>query len=70
MAFLVDKSEHPVGDRRCCECWAGYPIPCRCKKGFVHAQFLRRNSDGGPVLATICDHCGEDFKKYLKHKNK
>lgn len=61
MAFLLNKAEHTVGDRRCCECWKGYPVKCVCG-GMVHAQFVKESWQGELDLAYACDICGDKFK--------
>lgn len=61
MAFLLNKAEHTVGDRRCCECWKGYPVRCVCG-GMVHAQFVKESWQNIVELAYACDKCGENYK--------
>ena len=59
--FLVDKYEHTVGDRRCCECWAGFPKKCQCQ-GLIHCQFIKENWEGDKTLVFSCDACGDQYK--------
>lgn len=59
--FLVDKCEHTVGDRRCCECWVGFPQKCQCQ-GLIHCQFVKENWEGDKTLVYSCDACGEQYK--------
>lgn len=61
MAFFVNKSEHVAGDRRCVECYAGYPAKCVCG-GFIHAQFVKEDWEGFKDIAFLCDRCGDKFK--------
>lgn len=61
MAFILNKSEHTVGDHRCCECWRGYPVKCLCG-GFIHAQFVKEEWDNNLILTYGCDVCGDKFK--------
>lgn len=61
MAFILNKSEHTVGDRRCVECWKGFPMKCICG-GFVHAQFIKESWQNVVELAYLCDRCGEKFR--------
>ena len=60
MAFLLNKAEHTVGDRRCVECWKGYPVKCVCG-GLVHAQFVKENWKNELDIVYACDKCGENF---------
>lgn len=61
MVFTLNKSEHTVGDRRCCECWRGYPVKCVCG-GLVHAQFISENWQNILNLVYSCDSCGDNFQ--------
>ncbi len=61
MAFLLNKAEHTVGDRRCVECWKGYPTKCVCG-GMVHAQFVKEDWQGQVEFVCGCDKCGENYK--------
>ena len=65
MAFVVGGQEHTPGDRKCCECWAGYPRTCKCK-GLIHCQFMRENWEGELHFLFSCDNCGEDYKELAK----
>lgn len=61
MAFILNKTEHTCGDKRCVECYRGFPAKCLCG-GFIHAQFIKESWEGEPDLAYSCDICGENFK--------
>lgn len=65
--FKVANYKHNVGDRRCCECWAGFPQRCKCK-GLIHAQFVKENWEGELNVQLACDNCGELFKKDKEKK--
>jgi hypothetical protein len=62
--FKVGDCQHSEGDRRCCECWAGYPKLCECR-GLIHAQFIKENWDGISLVYS-CDNCGDKFKQFIK----
>lgn len=61
MNFLLNKSEHTVGDHRCLECYRGYPAKCLCG-GFIHAQFLKEDWQSNSQLSVACDVCGDKYK--------
>jgi len=52
---------HQIGDRRCEECYRGYPMKCLCG-GFIHAQFVRETWDNQIQLKFSCDVCGDAYK--------
>ncbi len=57
MSFSLSNQEHTVGDRKCGECWSGYPKMCRCK-GLIHAQFIKESYQSEFHLEFKCDYCG------------
>lgn len=59
--FIVGNNEHQPEDRRCLECYRGYPMKCLCG-GFIHAQFMKETWDNQTQLTYSCDKCGPDFK--------
>ena len=59
--FLVDNKEHTIDDRRCLECYYGFPKICQCK-GLIHCQFVRENWESEKILSYACDNCGPDYK--------
>lgn len=61
MAFLINNTEHTVGNHRCEECFRGYPAKCSCG-GFIHAQFIKETWQGEMQLSFLCDLCGENLK--------
>ena len=61
MSFLVGGMEHNDGDKRCLECWAGFPKKCQCQ-GLIHCQFVKENWEGDKTLVYSCDACGQDYK--------
>ena len=69
-AVKIRGSEHPIGDRRCNECYIGYPNKCRCG-GLIHAEFVKESWEGFKKIETLCDKCGDEFKKNRdNHKKK
>ena len=61
MAFILNKSEHTVGDSRCTECYKGYPLKCVCG-GLIHSQFVKETWDGDVNLSFGCDNCGDKYE--------
>lgn len=56
--------EHEAAERRCAECWGGWPKPCECG-GLVHAEFedesWHADGDVSVHLRYACDRCGPDY---------
>ncbi len=56
--LIIDGYAHIIGDKKCGECWSGYPRECECG-GLIHASFGDENYDCDYWLYTKCDKCGE-----------
>src|SRR5262252_5591679 len=71
VTILVGKAEHQVGDRRCGECWLGYPKKCQCG-GFIHAEFVKESWDRVVTLTFRCDQCADKYKEkvYAVHERR
>lgn len=65
--FKINEFVHAEGDRRCLECWAGYPKKCQCG-GLIHAQFIKERWEELNVQCA-CDACGPEFKYEKKRKS-
>jgi len=59
--FAIGKSKHFPEDRRCCECYIGFPTPCACG-GLIHAQYIDTTWDKHILIDFACDKCGADYK--------
>ncbi len=64
---MVGTAEHSLGDKRCAECWNGYPKLCQCQ-GLIHAQFIKEEWEGEIKFIFSCDNCGSDFKYFAKKR--
>lgn len=59
--FFVGQKEHTIADKRCLECYAGYPMKCHCG-GLIHCEFEKKTWDEQPIVKVKCDQCDENFK--------
>lgn len=59
--MILGNNAHCVGDRRCMECYLGFPTKCVCG-GFIHCQFIREDWQNNKELIYACDKCGDKFK--------
>jgi hypothetical protein len=65
--FFVNNAQHSGNDRRCAECYRGFPTKCVCG-GLIHAQFIKEGWEGGVQVAHNCDVCGDKYK-FPTHTN-
>jgi len=60
-SFILNKTEHICGNRKCLECYRNYPVKCVCG-GLIHAQFIRENWQNVVELSYGCDKCGDKYR--------